>query len=50
MRHVLGAKERDLSEWKELFASADGRFRFVQAISQPPGTQCGVIEVVWESS
>ena len=47
MLEIGNAKERDLDEWRSLFAHADTRFKF-KGITQPEGSDLALIEAVWE--
>ncbi|KAK7192329.1 hypothetical protein DPSP01_004918 [Paraphaeosphaeria sporulosa] len=47
MLEIGNAKERDLNEWKALFAEADARFVF-KGVKQPPGSRLTIIETSWE--
>lgn len=46
MLEMHNGKERDLDDWKQLFASADKRFRIV-SVKQPPSSRLGLLEVEW---
>ena len=47
MLEIGNAKERDLEEWKALFAEADARFTF-KTVHQPPGSRLAIIETAWD--
>lgn len=47
MLNLLGARERDVGMFKELFAAADKRFKF-QGAKPLPGNLLSIIEAVWE--
>jgi hypothetical protein len=46
MLHNFNGKERDLQEWKDLFESADPRFR-VNGVNKSPGSALSVLEAIW---
>lgn len=48
MLEIGNAKERDLGEWKSLFAQADSRFSF-QGVKQPEGSRLAIVEAVWDA-
>lgn len=48
MMAQFNGQERDLDEWKELFAQADTRFKFVSVDTAPPGLM-GLIEFEWNT-
>jgi hypothetical protein len=47
MMEIGNAKERDLSEWKNMIAQADPRFIF-KGMKQPPGSRLAILEATWE--
>jgi hypothetical protein len=47
MLEIGNAKERDLEEWKALFAEADARFVF-KDLKQASGSRLSIIEITWE--
>ncbi|KAF2107053.1 S-adenosyl-L-methionine-dependent methyltransferase [Lophiotrema nucula] len=47
MLELLNAKQRSVQDWKELFASADGRYVFLGA-RQPKGATRWIIEAEWK--
>ena len=47
MLTLLNAQERTEGEFRELFAKADGRFRF-QGVMRPKGCRMSIVEAVWE--
>lgn len=47
MLEIGNAKERDLSEWEQLFRQADERFSF-QGMIQPVGSNLALLEATWE--
>ena len=46
MSAIHNGKERELSDWAELFQAADKRFEFQETI-QPPGSNHSLIVAVW---
>lgn len=46
MSAIQNAKERELSDWAELFRRADDRFEF-QGASRPPGSNHSLILAIW---
>jgi hypothetical protein len=48
MLEIGNAKERDLEEWKALFAQADPRFTF-KGLKQPEGSRLAILETVWDA-
>lgn len=44
---MSNSHERELSDWKALFASADKRFRW-EGLVEPKGSNLALIEVAWE--
>ncbi|KAL2756633.1 hypothetical protein ACRALDRAFT_1080807 [Sodiomyces alcalophilus JCM 7366] len=49
MAAVFNARERMVSEWRELFSSTDARFVLNQVI-EPKGSALGILEFLWEGS
>ena len=49
MMAVFNAGERELEEWRDLFASADSRYAFGGA-KQPKGSKMALIEATWDPS
>ncbi|KAI1208033.1 S-adenosyl-L-methionine-dependent methyltransferase [Annulohypoxylon truncatum] len=49
MTSIQNAKERELSDWAELFQNADERFEFVGATC-PPGSNLSLLVAVWKGS
>lgn len=47
MLEIANAKERDLDEWKGIFAQADVRFKFKGA-TQPECSNLALLEIIWE--
>ena len=47
MQSMFDAKEREIEQWRKLFADADSRFRFI-GVTQPEGSRLSIIELVWE--
>jgi hypothetical protein len=47
MLSLLNAKERDLEDFKHLFALADPRFKFL-GVKTPKGSRMSIMEAVWE--
>lgn len=48
MLEIHNGKERDLSDWLQLFEDADRRFKLV-GVKQPVSSRLGIIELVWET-
>ncbi|KAI1433890.1 putative O-methyltransferase [Xylaria sp. CBS 124048] len=48
MMQFLNAKERELEEWKRLFAQADDRFQF-QGVIKPQGSKLAILEIKWRT-
>jgi len=46
MLSLLNAKERDNEGWKDLFAMADPRFKYL-GNKQPKGSLMSIMEAVW---
>lgn len=47
MLEIGNAKERDMEEWKTLFAEANARFK-VTNVNQPMGSNLAIIETTWD--
>jgi len=47
MLELQNARERELQDWKDLFALADERFKFVGVV-MPPGSNLAIIIVEWQ--
>lgn len=47
MQQLLNAHQREMHEWKDLFAAADPRFIYLGA-TQPPGAIRYIIEAEWK--
>jgi hypothetical protein len=47
MLSLLNAKERDADGYKQLFALADERYKFLGA-STPKGSRMSIMEAVWD--
>ncbi|KAF2848078.1 S-adenosyl-L-methionine-dependent methyltransferase [Plenodomus tracheiphilus IPT5] len=47
MLNVFGARERDVSMFKDLFAAADPRFKF-EGAKPLPGSLLSIVEAVWD--
>ncbi|KAI4596367.1 hypothetical protein KJ359_005496 [Pestalotiopsis sp. 9143b] len=47
MQQLLNAHQREMHEWKDLFAAADPRFRYLGA-TQPSGAIRYIIEAEWQ--
>ena len=47
MMHMLNGQEREVDDWRQLFHTADSRFRFIGS-RRPLGTKLSVIEAIWE--
>ena len=45
----MNAKERSIEDWKELFASVDPHFHFVDA-KMLPGSSLATIHIKWHKS
>lgn len=48
MLEIHNGKERDLSDWMQLFEDADGRFKILN-VKQPVSSRLGIIEVGWDA-
>lgn len=48
MSSIQNARERELDDWKGLFAKADSRFHF-QGVTSPPGSNHSLLVAVWGS-
>jgi len=49
MKSLLNSKEREMDDWKQLFAEVDPAFKFV-GVQMLPGSNLGVIHARWEKS
>lgn len=47
MLELQNARERELQDWKDLFALADERFKFVGVV-MPPGSNLAIITGEWQ--
>jgi hypothetical protein len=47
MLEIGNARERDLDQWKALFAETDHRF-VCKGMEQPPGSLLSMLEVIWQ--
>lgn len=47
MKGIQNAKERDATDWAQLFESVDPRFKHLE-IKSPPGSFLSLICVTWE--
>ncbi|ROV99193.1 hypothetical protein VPNG_08247 [Cytospora leucostoma] len=47
MSSIQNAKERELTDWAELFRKADGRFQF-QGATRPPGSNHSILVAIWK--
>ena len=47
MLTLSNAQERELEDWKRLFASVDTRFKW-KGVVEPEGSDLALIEAVWE--
>lgn len=47
MLELQNSRERDLDDWRALFAAADPRFVWKSA-KQPRGSRLWILEVVWD--
>lgn len=48
MLSMCNSRERDASDWREVFQDADPRFK-VQTMFIPKGSVLGIVEVLWQS-
>ncbi|KAI1429717.1 S-adenosyl-L-methionine-dependent methyltransferase [Xylaria sp. FL1777] len=49
MSSILNGKERELTEWIELFRKADERFKF-EGATTPPGSQLSLLVATWKGN
>lgn len=47
MMAMSNSMEREVGDWKALFASADQRFRW-KGVVQPDGSNLALIQAVWD--